>query len=147
MFFKNCPDRLWEKHCSCDRENLFQIRDWRLRICRIFAITRTICLCRKMLKQNYFLTCCWMFKSDIIQWEKLEYQLEKNNCDVVETHRNKLEKVLYIYINVKVYCRLRCFFLVWEMKANWILWKGKGKLFGFMPSWRKWTVFWQTSAL
>ena len=37
-----------------------------------------------------------MFKSDIIQWEKLEYQLEKNNCDVVETHRNKLEKVLYI---------------------------------------------------
>ena len=81
------PKLFWptvRKNCSSDWEKTFEIRGWRLRICKTFKITRTIYSHSEMLvqfwKQNAFLTYSWRF-------------LRSN---ILEQSRLKLEKIIWI---------------------------------------------------
>ena len=68
------------KNWSSDREKL-EIRDWRLRICKLFEITRTIYSNSEGQNnfwwQNAFLTFSWRFLISN-ELEQLEFRLEKN---------------------------------------------------------------------
>ena len=68
------------KNCSSDLRTTYEIRGWRLRICKIFEITRTIYLngerSDQFFKQNFFFTCSWRFlRSNLL--EQLKFKLEK----------------------------------------------------------------------
>ena len=61
FLFEYCSDLLWEKIVLLfsDRENTFEIRGWRLGICKIFEITRTIFSNSERSEQ--FLVTEWFF--------------------------------------------------------------------------------------
>ena len=64
IIYRNCSDLLWKKMFKWSRKT-FEIRGGRLRICKMFEITRTIYSnserSEQFLKQNAFLTCSWRF--------------------------------------------------------------------------------------
>ena len=77
------PKLFWptaKKNCSSDKENFFEIRGWRLRICKIFESTWTIYSNRESSEQilvtECFLTCSWRFLISN-KLEQLEFKLEK----------------------------------------------------------------------
>ena len=59
--FQNCSDLLWENFFLVNKKT-FEIRGWRLKICKIFEITIYIEQFIQTVKdQNVFLTYSWRF--------------------------------------------------------------------------------------
>ena len=89
--YQNCSVLLsMRKTWSSDREKMFEIRGWRLRICKIFEINKTIYLNSEwsvqFLKQNAFLTCSWRFFRSSKLSRTIRIQIGKKNWNL-ETYR------------------------------------------------------------